>query len=94
MLMFIGIVVGLIVLCTAFAMLGSRIGAKMEEKNFGSGHLEASINSGLDASTLGGLLGIIPFLIFVVILVVTVITNPAHPAEHASGGGSAESAGH
>ena len=94
MLTFIIIVCTLIVLCTGFAMLGSRIGAKMEEKNLGAGNVETSINSGLDASTLGGMLGIVPFLIFVIILVVTVLTNPAHPADDGSGGGSAESSSH
>lgn len=95
MLTFILISVGLIVLCSVFAVVGSRIGAKMEEKNFGAGSVETSMNSGLDASTLGGMLGIVPFLIFVVVLVITVITSPAHPDEHASGGGeSAAAAGH
>lgn len=93
MLTFILICIGLIVSCTLFAMLGSRIGAKMEEKNFGAGTVEASMNSGLDASTLGGFLGIIPFLLFVIVLVATVMTSPGHSADHASGG-AAESAGH
>lgn len=93
MLTFILIVVGLIVSCSLFAVLGSRIGAKMEDKNLGAGTVETSMNSGLDASTLGGFLGIVPFLIFVVVLVATVMTNPAHHDDAASGG-SAESAGH
>ncbi|UJR87115.1 hypothetical protein [Sandaracinus amylolyticus] len=92
MLTFILIVLGLIVSCTGFALIGSRIGSKIEEKNFGSGTVETSINEGMSASVLGGMLGIVPFLLFVVALVVLVITNPAHPEEHGSSSESSEAA--
>lgn len=92
MLTFILIVIALIVSCTLFAMLGSRIGAKMEEKTFGSGTVEASINSGLEASTLGAFLGIIPVLVFVIVLVGTVMTSPGHTDAHGAGGSEAAAA--
>lgn len=93
MLFFILIVVGLIVSCTAFAMLGARLGARMEEKHFGAGSVEASMREGMGASVLGALLGIIPFLIFLVALVVTIITNPVHH-DDGTGGGATTSSSH
>jgi hypothetical protein len=93
MLFFILIVVGLIVSCTVFAMLGARVGARMEEKQFGAGTVEASMREGMSASVLGALLGIIPFLLFLVALVVTIITNPLHH-DDGTGGSQAASSSH
>lgn len=89
MLFFVLIVLGLIVACTVFALIGARLGARMEEKNLGAGTVETSMREGMSANVLGGLLGIVPFLLFLVALVVTVITNPV---QHDDGTGSSESA--
>lgn len=87
---FVIIVISLIAACSLFAFIGSRIGARIEEKNLGAGNVETSINEGMSASVLGGMLGIVPFLAFIVVLVVIIVTNPAHPEEHGGGGESAE----
>jgi amino acid transporter len=90
MLFFVLIVLGLTVSCTLFAILGARLGSKMEEKNAGGGTVETSMREGMSANVLGGLIGIVPFLAFIIALVITVITNPAHPEEH-DGSSSSES---
>lgn len=94
MLFFVLIVLGLIVLCTVFAIIGARIGAQMEEKNSGAGTVESSMREGMSANVLGGLVGIVPFLVFIIALVITVITNPAHPDEHGDGSGSSAESSH
>ncbi len=91
MLFFILIVVGLIVSCTAFAMLGARLGARMEEKHFGAGYVETNMREGMSASVLGALLGIVPFLLFLAVLVATIVTNPTHHDDGTSGSPAAAS---
>ncbi|MBN8612044.1 MAG: hypothetical protein J0L92_15730 [Deltaproteobacteria bacterium] len=84
MLVIVGIMVGVAVACTLFALIGVRIGAQMEAKKLGAGITEEQMKGGFTASGLGGLLGMIPFLIFIVILVVMVITAPPRPGDEAA----------
>lgn len=85
MLVIVGIVLGLIVACSLFAFVGTRIGAQMEAKKLGAGITEEQMKGGFTASGLGGLLGTIPFLLFVLALVIMVMTAPPRVEDHGSG---------
>lgn len=78
--LFVGIGVGLVVACTAFAVLGAHLGARMEQKHLGAGTVETEMRAGLSPNVLGALLGVIPFLIFVVVLLVTDATTDHGPS--------------
>lgn len=87
------IVLGVLVLCAVFAVVGASIGAKMETKALGAGPTEGDMRTTMTASTLGGLLGMIPFLAFIVVLVVMIMTAPPLH-DDAPAGGSAPAAAH
>lgn len=69
-----------IVLCTAFAVAGAILGGRIEEKNLGAGTVETDIRSGVTASTLGGLLGVIPLLVFIAVLFATDVSTDHGPS--------------
>lgn len=69
-----------ITLCTGFAVVGAILGGRMEEKNLGAGNVETDMRSGMSASVLGGMLGILPFLVFVIALLITDATTDNGPS--------------
>lgn len=92
MLEYLLIILVVIVLCSAFAYGGTVLGARYEESARGAGIVESDMRTGLSASGVGAMIGIIPFLVFIGILVFFVVTSPAH---HDDGtGGSTTSAEH